>query len=170
MIKVIIEDGVETPQYKSAGASGFDVQAIKLIAVYKSDSPIEEERLEILKQNFIERGFIKLRAFERALFGTGIVVADMSFDKEIQVRSRSGFALKRGFIVSNSPGTVDSDFRGEIGIILTNNTPFLNKIDRLERIAQLVIADVCLEKRIEVVTEKTITERGEQGFGSTGTK
>ena len=63
MIKVIIEDGVETPQYKSAGASGFDVQAIKLIAVYKSDSPIEEERLEILKQNFIERGFIKLRAY-----------------------------------------------------------------------------------------------------------
>lgn len=86
---------------------------------------------------------------------------------EAQIRPRSGLALKYGITVLNSPGTIDSDYRGEVGAILINHGPEPFVIKRLDRIAQMIIAAV---KHIdwEVVEELTHTERGEGAFGSTG--
>jgi dUTP pyrophosphatase len=104
---------------------------------------------------------------ERALIPTGIAI-QLPNDLEAQVRPRSGLALKQGITVLNTPGTVDADYRGEIGVLLINHEPggfFV--VNRGDRIAQLVISPV---KRIDwvVVEELPASERGEGGFGSTG--
>ena len=104
---------------------------------------------------------------ERTIIPTGLYVA-IPEGYEIQIRPRSGLAAKRGITVLNAPGTIDADFRGEIGVILYNTgDPFL--IEPGERIAQAVLAKV---EQIEwsEVTTLSKTERGEGGFGSTGTK
>lgn len=169
MIKIILDNGVPEPKYETTGAAGIDVRAEKLLALYKGDVPVEPDKLKILQEKFINQGYIKLRGHERALFGTGIKIADMSSDIEIQVRNRSGQSLKKGLLVANSPGTVDSDYRGEIGIILVNSTPFLNKVERRDRIAQLVVAKT--ERQRFIISEEVVeTERGSGGFGFTGTK
>lgn len=169
MIKIILDNGVPEPRYETEGAAGIDVRAEKLLALYKGDVPAEPAKLKILQEKFLEQGYIKLRSHERALFGTGIKIADMSSDIEIQVRNRSGQSLKKGLLVANSPGTVDSDYRGEIGIILVNSTPFLNKVERRDRIAQLVVAKI--EKQPFLISEEVVeTERGSGGFGFTGIK
>lgn len=169
MISVILQEGVELPKYETPNSAGLDVKAISILKVFKGDAEVEGDKLEKIKENFIERGFIKLRGFERILFGTGIKVADMPQDVELQVRNRSGVALKRGLLVANSPGTVDSDYRGEIGVIIYNSSPFLNKVEKNERIAQIIPAKVHKEE-FNVVLTSTETSRGEGGFGSTGTK
>ena len=91
---------------------------------------------------------------------------------EAQVRSRSGLALKKGVFVLNSPGTVDEDYRGEIGVILANLSEEDFVVNVGDRIAQLVIADISQYKISEVSSENQFspTERGAQGFGSSGTK
>lgn len=169
MVKVFLEDGVELPSYATNEASGADVKAIKLLQVYKGETPIEPERLEKLVECFSERDYIKLRGHERALFGTGVHVLHIDPTKEIQARPRSGVSLKRGLLVANSPGTIDSDYRGEIGIIIYNSNPFLAKVERGEKIAQLVVADVPYP-RVSFVVDNIATEseRGGNGFGSTG--
>jgi len=103
---------------------------------------------------------------ERALVPTGISIA-IPPGYEGQVRPRSGLALKHGISIVNAPGTIDADYRGEIGVILVNlaKEPFL--IERGERIAQLVIARVP-ECELEIVDSLDETSRGTGGFGSTG--
>jgi len=103
----------------------------------------------------------------QALIPTGISVA-VPLGFEVQIRPRSGLALKHGVTVGNSPGTIDSDYRGEIKVILTKNTigPKL-KVERGMRIAQMTVKPV-LVPEIEYVDELDDTERGEGGFGSTG--
>jgi len=86
---------------------------------------------------------------------------------EVQVRSRSGLALKYGVAVLNSPGTIDSDYRGEIGVILINHGKDDFVIKRGDRVAQMVIASVVQAKLVEV-EELGVTKRGGGGFGSTG--
>ena len=88
---------------------------------------------------------------------------------ELQVRSRSGMTLKQGLIVANQPGTIDEDYRGTIGVILMNSTPFLSEIKKGERIAQIVPGYVPAYK-IDFTEEVTETERGNKGFGSSGKK
>jgi dUTP pyrophosphatase len=109
---------------------------------------------------------ITLRPLERALIPTGLYVA-LPQGYEAQVRPRSGLAMKRGITVLNSPGTVDADYRGEIGVILVNlsNEDFV--VEDGERIAQLVIArhEVVEWDEVEVLDE---TARGAGGFGHTG--
>lgn len=109
---------------------------------------------------------IILKPLERTIVKTGLFIA-LPIGYEAQVRPRSGLAAKNGITVLNSPGTVDADYRGEIGVILVNlsNTDFT--INDGERIAQLVIAK---HERAEwiSVSELDETERGEGGFGSTG--
>ena len=169
MIKFKLEEGVELPKYESALASGFDVVAHSIIKVFKGDKEVTGEKLDKVRQSFNDRGHIKLRPFERVLFGTGLTLADINTSLEIQVRARSGVALKRGLLVANSPGTIDSDYRGPVGIIIYNSTPFLNKVEKGERIAQLVPAKTAKP----VILESDFiadTERGEGGFGSTGNK
>jgi len=169
MIKFKLEEGVLLPQYESEKAVGFDVIAFSIMVAYKGDNEVIGEKLEKIRNGFLERGYIKIRPFERILFNSGLTVADMASNFELQVRSRSGVALKRGLFVANQPGSIDSDYRGVVGIIIYNSTPFLAKIERGERIAQLVPKEVI---RPSITSEDTITEteRGAAGFGSTGTK
>lgn len=132
---------IELPEYKSDGASGMDVRAA-----------VSEP--------------VTLNPGEIKLIPTGLRMA-VANGYEVQVRPRSGLALKHGITVVNSPGTIDADYRGPVGIILANisNEPF--EIKRGERIAQFVVQEV-LKADIKVVTSLDETERGEGGFGSTG--
>ena len=136
-------EGLPLPGYESEGASGMDVRA----AV--------RERLAIAP------GEVKL-------VPTGLKVA-LPRGCELQVRPRSGLALKHGVTVLNTPGTVDSDYRGELGVILANFGGEAFIVERGMRIAQLVVQPV---ERAEIVEVKALppTERGEGGFGSSGLK
>lgn len=132
------------PEYKTTGSAGFDLNVLLDTEEY-----------------ILKKGEIKL-------FKTGLAMS-LPDGYEAQIRSRSGLSLKNGIIVLNSPGTVDSDYRGEIGIILMNCGNEDYKVEHLSRIAQMVIAKY--EKAdIEVVEELDNTERGDGGFGSTGTR
>jgi dUTP pyrophosphatase len=117
-----------------------------------------------------ERAPLRLAPGERVLVPTGLVI-ELAPGFEGQVRPRSGLALKHGITVLNSPGTVDSDYRGEVGVILVNlgSEPFT--ISRGERIAQLVVARVEQVRIVPATSAKlTATARGSGGFGSTGTR
>lgn len=109
---------------------------------------------------------ITLKPLERAIVKTGLFVA-LPSGFEAQVRPRSGLAAKKGITVLNSPGTVDADYRGEIGVILVNLSNEDFSIQDGERIAQLVIAkhERAVWKEVDILNE---TERGAGGFGSTG--
>lgn len=111
---------------------------------------------------------ITLKPLERALIKTGLFI-ELPIGYEAQVRPRSGLAFKKGITVLNSPGTVDADYRGEIGVILVNlsSEPFV--VENGERIAQLVIAKHERAEWQETI-ELSETSRGEGGFGSTGVK
>ena len=127
------------PSYASAGSAGLDLYAAT--------------------------GPLTLAPGARALVGTGLALA-LPEGFEGQVRTRSGFALKHGVIVLNAPGTIDSDYRGEIGVLLINlgEGPFV--VERGMRIAQLVIAPVIRARLVE--GEVPPSGRGAGGFGSTG--
>lgn len=102
----------------------------------------------------------------RALVRTGLVMI-LPPDAEAQVRSRSGLALKHGVAVLNSPGTIDSGYRGEVGVILINHGEEPFKVEKGMKIAQIVVAPV-VRAEIAETDETDSTERGSGGFGSTG--
>lgn len=110
---------------------------------------------------------IRLDPGERRLIPTGFAL-EIPRGYEAQVRPRSGLALRHGIGMVNAPGTIDSDYRGEIGVLLVNHgsEPFV--IEPLARIAQLVICPV-VQAELELVSELSSTERGSGGYGSTGT-
>jgi len=112
-----------------------------------------------------------IAAGETKIVKTGIAVA-IPVGYEIQVRPRSGLSLKSGLRIANAPGTIDADYRGEIGIIMTNTKDIPYVIDKGMKIAQLVISPVPRIKweEVETVEDLGTTERGEGGFGSTGVK
>ncbi|MEN9489218.1 MAG: hypothetical protein RL494_1483, partial [Bacteroidota bacterium] len=111
---------------------------------------------------------IILQPLERTLVKTGLFI-ELPIGFEAQVRPRSGLAFKKGITVLNSPGTVDADYRGEIGVILVNLSNEAFVIENGERIAQLIIAK---HERAEWIQVQDLSEtsRGEGGFGSTGVK
>ena len=111
---------------------------------------------------------IVLKPLERILVKTGIFI-ELPQGYEAQVRPRSGLALKRGVTVLNSPGTIDSDYRGEIGVILVNLSSEDFQINNGERIAQMVIAKHQRAEWIEV-KKLNLSQRDDRGFGSTGVK
>lgn len=131
----------ELPKYQSAMASGFDVRA-------QLDKPV------ILKPG------------ERALIPTGLSF-EIPSGFEIQARPRSGFAIKNGISLVNTPGTIDADYRGEVKVILINHGQEPVEINDQERIAQFVICPV-YQAAFEIVTDLSDTSRGIGGFGSTG--
>ena len=144
MAKVLIkklDPSVKLPAYKTDGASGMDLMA------------------------FIKEP-INLKAQKSCLVPTGISVA-FPIEFEVQIRPRSGLAAKNNISVLNSPGTIDSDYRGEIKIILFNhgNTDFL--INNEDRIAQMILTPV-IKMELEETDNLPDTLRGEGGFGSTG--
>jgi dUTP pyrophosphatase len=110
----------------------------------------------------------KIKPGERALISTGIKIA-VPVGYEAQVRPRSGLALKNGISVCNTPGTIDSGYRGEVGVILINHGNEEFKIDKGMRIAQMIFNKV-EEAHFEEVNELSETPRGEGGFGHTGVK
>lgn len=136
-------EGLALPAYQSADAAGLD-----LLAAVAEDAP-----LVLLPGN-------------HALVPTALAIA-LPPGFEAQVRPRSGLAAKHGVTVLNSPGTIDADYRGEIGVILINHGEAPFTIRRGERIAQIVIAPVVQAQLVSVVT-LSATERGSGGFGSTG--
>ena len=101
-----------------------------------------------------------------ALVGTGLFI-EVPIGYELQIRSRSGLALKQGVVVFNSPGTIDSDYRGEIKVILFNHSSEPFKVEQGMRIAQMVLCAVPKSELLQI-GELTSTERGSGGFGSTG--
>jgi dUTP pyrophosphatase len=130
---------LELPRYQTAGSAGMDLRA---------DEPVD------------------LAPGERRLVPTGIAVA-IPPGWEGQVRPRSGLALKLGLGIANAPGTIDSDYRGEVGVILVNWGKERVRLPRGERIAQLVLAQVTQGSLVEVAVLPG-TGRGGGGFGSTG--
>ena len=144
MAKVLIkklDPAVELPAYKTEGASGMDLMALL-------NEPIN------LKPN------------SSCLVPTGIAVA-FSSDFEIQIRPRSGLAAKKNISVLNTPGTIDSDYRGEIKVILFNHGKDDFLINNKDRIAQMVLNPV-IKMDLEETNDLPKTIRGEGGFGSTG--
>ncbi|MDG1916711.1 MAG: dUTP diphosphatase [Flavobacteriales bacterium] len=141
-VKVINKSKHPLPQYETIGSAGMDIRA-----------HIEEA--------------ITLAPLERVLVKTGLFV-EIPLGYEMQVRPRSGLAFKKGITVLNSPGTIDADYRGEIGVLLVNlsSEPFV--IEDGERIAQLVLAshEQAQWQEVDILEE---SNRGQGGFGSTGT-
>jgi len=111
-------------------------------------------------------GALDIAPGSTVLVPTGISV-EVPEGHEAQVRPRSGLALKHGITVLNTPGTIDSDYRGEVGVILINHGRETFTVKRGDRIAQIVFAEVC-ETELEVAEELGDTTRGEGGFGHTG--
>ena len=111
---------------------------------------------------------VQLAPLERAVIGTGLYM-ELPAGFEAQVRPRSGLAAKKGISVLNSPGTIDADYRGEIGVILVNISNEPVRIEHGERIAQMVISrfEQARWEEVEVLSQ---TERGSGGFGSTGVR
>lgn len=144
LIKVQLEKGAKAPVYSSEQAAGADICAC-----------------------LAESSFV-LKAHKFALIPTGLKI-QLPVGYEAQIRPRSGLAAKNGITVLNSPGTVDSDFRGEIKVILINHSDTDYTINNGDRIAQMVIAKH--ETAVfDVAQELDQTDRGEGGFGSTGIK
>jgi len=144
MVKVLIKklnSKVRLPIYKTEGSSGMDLMAF-------TDKPI------------------KIPANSSALIPTGISLA-IPNDVEIQIRPRSGLATKSSISVLNSPGTIDSDYRGELKIILFNHGNNEFTVNNNDRVAQMVLMPV-LKMNFEEVDELPKTIRGSSGFGSTG--
>jgi dUTP pyrophosphatase len=138
-------DGLPLPAYQSAGAAGLD-----LMAAVPEDSPVT------------------IAPGARAMIPTGLSIA-LPRGTEGQVRPRSGLAARHGVTVLNTPGTIDSDYRGEIQVILANFGDESFSVSRGLRIAQLVVAPV-LQARISEPKKLQKTARGTKGFGSTGLK
>ncbi|MES2800296.1 MAG: dUTP diphosphatase [Bacteroidota bacterium] len=111
---------------------------------------------------------VTLQPMQRALIPTGLFM-ELPDGFECQVRPRSGLAYKHGITVLNSPGTIDADYRGEVGVLLVNLSDKAFTVESGERIAQLVFAEYA-QAQFEEVQALTETERGEGGFGSTGVK
>ena len=142
-IKIINKSRHPLPHYETIASAGMDLRA-----------SLTESRV--------------LKPLERTIVGTGLFI-ELPIGYEAQVRPRSGLAAKKGITVLNAPGTVDADYRGEIGVILVNLSNEDFTIQNGERIAQLVIAkhERAEWDNVEILSD---TERGEGGFGSTGVK
>lgn len=142
-IKIINKSAHALPHYETEASAGMDLRANLETAVI-------------------------LEPMERAIIKTGLFI-ELPIGYEAQVRPRSGLAAKKGITVLNAPGTVDADYRGEIGVILVNLSNEAFTIENGERIAQLVIAkhERAQWQKVEVLSS---TDRGAGGFGSTGVK
>lgn len=138
-VEILLDPGVVAPEYATPGSAGLDLRAF-------------------------ESGV--LAPLERKLVRTGIRIA-LPEGFEAQIRPRSGLAVKHGISMVNSPGTIDSDYRGEIHVLLINLGAETYTFVAGERIAQMVIAPV-IQAEFVVKAELATTDRGEGGFGSTG--
>ena len=148
LIRVSHDEGADTsvalPAYETQGAAGADLRA-----------------------NLADRGEITLQPGARALVPTGLRI-EIPAGFEVQIRPRSGLALKHGITLPNAPGTIDSDYRGPLGVIVMNAGDQAFSIGHGDRIAQMVVAPV-VQAQFELASTLSGTQRGDGGFGSTGT-
>jgi dUTP pyrophosphatase len=142
IVRISGSEGFSVPEYQTTGSAGADLRACL-------DTPIE------------------IHPGDRRLVPTGLRV-EVPAGFEAQVRPRSGLAFKNGITVLNSPGTIDSDYRGEVGVVLHNAGKEIFVVQHGDRIAQLVVAPVC-RATFEMHSSLTETDRGSGGYGSTGT-
>jgi dUTP pyrophosphatase len=142
-VKIVNLSGNETPAYATANAAGMDIRS----------------NLEVI---------VKPR--ERVLIPTGLFL-EIEEGFEAQIRPRSGLAIKHGITVLNSPGTIDSDYRGEVKVIVINHGEVPFRIEAGERFCQMVFAAVAKAEleQAESISDLSVTDRGEGGFNSTGT-
>jgi dUTP pyrophosphatase len=140
-INIINQSTNELPAYATAGSAGMDIRA-----------NLEEP--------------VVLQSLERALIPTGLFI-ELPEEYEAQIRPRSGLAIKHGITCLNSPGTIDSDYRGELKVILINLSKETQTIHHGDRIAQMIIASVT-KAELVLVHQLNTTTRGEGGFGHTG--
>lgn len=140
-IKVINKSNNELPHYATVDSAGLDIRA------------------------FLSEP-VTLKPLERRLIPTGLYL-EIPSGFEVQIRPRSGFAFKQGVTVLNSPGTIDADYRGEIGVLLINLSNEDVIIESGERVAQMVVAPF-VQAQLKLTTELSETSRGDGGFGSTG--
>lgn len=142
-VKIINKSEHDLPAYETGSSAGMDLRA-------NNPEPVT------------------LKPLGRAIIKTGLFI-ELPVGYEAQVRPRSGLAAKKGITVLNSPGTIDADYRGEIGVILVNLSNEDFTVEKGERVAQLVISrhEHIFWKEVDMLEE---TSRGEGGFGSTGTK
>jgi dUTP pyrophosphatase len=142
IVGVVLKEGAKLPHFATENAAGADLHA------------------------FLPLGPMTLACGSYALISTGLII-EIPEGYEAQVRPRSGLAVKYGVTVLNAPGTIDSDYRGEVKVILINHGSEPFSINHGDRIAQLVISSV-QSCRFNEVQSITMTGRGERGFGSTG--
>lgn len=140
-IKVINKSTNELPHYATPDSAGLDIRAFL-------DEPLT------------------LKPLERKLIPTGLYL-EIPSGFEVQIRPRSGFAFKQGVTVLNSPGTIDADYRGEIGVLLINLSNENVTIESGDRVAQMVVAPY-VQAELKLTAELSETSRGDGGFGSTG--
>lgn len=135
-VKIVNKSGFENPSYATVGSAGLDLRSTQ---------------------------DIHLEPQERKLVGTGLCIA-LPIGYEAQIRPRSGWALKKGITVLNTPGTIDTDYRGEIGVILYNSSNEAVDLKRGDKIAQMVIAryEQCIFENVDILD---VTSRGDGGFG-----
>jgi dUTP pyrophosphatase len=137
------DQSLPLPVYETAGAAGADLRA-----------------------NLPDRGTVVVMPGARALVPTGLRI-EIPQGYEVQIRPRSGLALKHGITLPNAPGTIDSDYRGPLGVIVLNAGQEVFEIAHGDRIAQLVVAPV-LQASFDLADDLSDTARGSGGFGSTG--
>ena len=163
-----LAEDVKTPSKANPTDSGFDVYAYSVKRYYQNHGSNFERSFdgESLKK-FVNDGAIELACNDRVLIGLGFKCT-VGPNFEIQVRPRSGLALKNGLTVLNTPGTIDESYRDECAVIIINLSRQVQVLKLGERIAQFVVCPILLPE-IEVVKELPSNDRG-GGFGSTGTK
>jgi dUTP pyrophosphatase len=142
-IRIVNKSRHRLPAYETAHSAGMDLRALTV-------------------------GPVTLNPLERKLIGTGIYI-ELPVGYEAQVRPRSGLAIRHGITVLNSPGTIDADYRGEIGVILINLSDTAFTVNDGDRIAQMIISRVEKAEMIEA-EEINLTDRGAGGFGHSGKK
>jgi dUTP pyrophosphatase len=142
-IRIVNKSGHKLPAYETEHAAGMDLRAMT-------------------------EGPVTLKPLERKLIGTGLYI-ELPVGFEAQVRPRSGLAVKHGITVLNSPGTIDADYRGEIGVVLINLSDTEFTVNDGDRIAQMIISR---HEKAEIIeaSEISLTERGTGGFGHSGKK
>lgn len=142
-VKIVNKSSNDLPQYETIGSAGMDLRA-------NLTAPIT------------------LQSLERKLIPTGLFI-ELPMGYEAQIRPRSGLSYKKGLSLPNTPGTIDSDYRGELKVIMINLSTEPQTITHGDRVAQMVIAkyEQAIFEEVEMLSD---TKRGEGGFGSTGTK
>jgi len=150
-INIKLATGAQAPWYATENSAGADLFA------HITDFTTPEDR----------QPTIHIPPHTRALIGTGVFL-ELPDDCEAQIRPRSGLALKNGITVLNAPGTIDADYRGEVGVIIYNSGEIMYGVHDGDRIAQMVIVDKVIQGDFVVVEKLDETARGAKGFGDSG--